>query len=146
MGLVLGLGFRFRVKIMWFDLNVIDFGTLLVVIRKINIETIICKIPKLLEYIIYRVRIYNISWSLNHQLKLLVELITWYDIKIQCNKKSWVQLCLMLAFTGIVWIRSKENWCNFTSSNRLCTSNHNPLWVPSGRLCVKFQLGRTKFQ
>ncbi|KAL2925024.1 GDSL esterase/lipase APG [Bienertia sinuspersici] len=36
---------------------------------------------------------------------------------------------------GFVWIRSKENWGNITSTIRLHTSCHHPLRVPSTRLC-----------
>ena len=38
------------------------------------------------------VRIFNISWGLNHQLKILVELISCHGIRSQCDKRSRVQI------------------------------------------------------
>ena len=40
----------------------------------------------------YTVRVYNISWALKHQLKLLVELVPIYGIRSQCDKRPRVQI------------------------------------------------------
>ena len=38
------------------------------------------------------IRVYNISWDINHQLRLLIELVPWHDIKSQPDKKLQVRI------------------------------------------------------
>ena len=40
----------------------------------------------------YFVRVYNICWGLNHQLKLLAELVPWHGIRSQRDKRSQVRI------------------------------------------------------
>ena len=47
---------------------------------------------KLLHSLPKNVRIYNISWGLNHQLKLLAELVPWQGIRSQRDKRSRVRI------------------------------------------------------
>ena len=44
------------------------------------------------KWVLFFVRVYNISWGLNHKLKLLVEMVSWYDIRSLRDERWQIQI------------------------------------------------------
>ena len=64
----------------------------------------------------WSVTIYNISWSLNHKLKLLVELVLWHGIRSHRDIRSRVQISTTPHLKRIFSSRYKKDlYCIHTS-------------------------------